>query len=766
MKDQKINHRPPQSSDSFEISTPKEKSVGMPAVVESLRQMNKYMDMPKALRASLKMNQKGGFDCPGCAWPDPDDERSPLGEYCENGIKALAEEATKFRANPDFFLKHSIAELSAMSDFTLGKSGRLTQPMYLAEGDDHYRAISWEAAFKKMAAQLNAVNPNEAIFYTSGRTSNEAAFLYQLFVRAYGTNNLPDCSNMCHESSGKALSQTLGIGKGSVTLEDIHQADLIMVMGQNPGTNHPRMLSALEKNKANGGTIIAVNPMKEAGLVHYTNPQKVSRMLMGGVDLTDLYLPIRINGDLAFVKALMILLLEKEEKNGGVFDHDFIKAQTTGYDEVIASIKTADFDTCVKESGLQEADIRKAAELIVANKNMIICWAMGITQQVNGVDTIKEIVNLLLLRGSIGKSGAGTCPVRGHSNVQGDRTMGIYESMSEGFHQKLDKAFGIQTPREHGYATIHAIEAMYEKKAKVFFAMGGNFLSAAPDTDYTAEGLRNCELTVHVSTKPNRSHLVHGKEAIILPCLGRTEMDMQASGYQFVSVENSMGVVHSSKGVLSPLSPALKSEVAIVAGLAKAVFANSEKVNIDWNVLEGDYDKIREKIEEVIPGFEDYNNRVREKNGFELPNGARTRNFSTSDGKAHFTVNALPENEIPAGHYHLGTVRSHDQYNTTIYGLDDRYRGIKNGREVILMNKKDMQLAGFKAKDKVNVHSIFKGKTRSIFNFSIVPYDLPQGNLMAYFPEANPLVPIDSFALESFTPVSKRIVVKLERVSA
>ena len=764
MKEKDIQHRPPNSTNGLNIKKPPTKSVGMPAVVESIKHIGKYMDMPKALKASLKMNQKGGFDCPGCAWPDPDDERSPIGEYCENGIKALAEEATKFKADPDFFSRHSIAELSAMSDFELGKSGRLTQPMYLAEGDNHYRAIGWNEAFNKIAKQLNQIDPNEAIFYTSGRTSNEAAFLYQLFVRSYGTNNLPDCSNMCHESSGTALSQTLGIGKGSVTLEDIHQADLIMIMGQNPGTNHPRMLSALEKNKLNGGKIIAVNPLKEAGLVHYTNPQKVSRMLMGGVDLTDLYLPIRINGDLPFIKALMILLLEKEKAKGGIFDKGFIDQYTSGYEELIRDIEQADFKACVDATGLSEADVRKTADMIAENKNMIICWAMGITQHTNGVDTIKEMVNLLLLRGSVGKKGAGTCPVRGHSNVQGDRTMGIFERMPEKFHQRLDAAFEIESPRAHGYGTVHAIEAMHDNKGKVFFAMGGNFLSAAPDTDYTAKGLRNCDLTVHVSTKPNRSHLVHGKEAIILPCIGRSEMDMQESGYQFVSVENSMGVVHSSKGVLSPLSASLKSEPAIVAGLAKAVFSTNDKIKIDWDHYVADYDRIRAKIAEVIPGFEQYNKKVREKGGFHLPNGARERVFKTSNNKAQFSVNPLPDLTIPAGHYHLTTVRSHDQYNTTIYGLDDRYRGIKNGREIIFMNIKDMDEAGLKAQDLVNVHSNFKGEKRTVYNFKIVPYDIPKGNLACYFPEGNPLVPIGSVARESLTPTSKKILVSVEKL--
>ncbi|MEM9411046.1 MAG: FdhF/YdeP family oxidoreductase, partial [Planctomycetota bacterium] len=744
MTDSKIEHRPPADDDRLQIHKPKNGAVGLKAVRESIRQMGRYMDMPKALRASLKMNQKGGFDCPGCAWPDPEDERSSVAEYCENGIKALAEEATKFKADPDFFRQHSVVELSRMTDFELGKSGRITHPMHLPEGATHYEEISWEDAFAKVAEHLHSITPDEAIFYTSGRTSNEAAFLYGLMVRAYGTNNLPDCSNMCHESSGRALSQTLGIGKGSVRLSDLYKADLIIVMGQNPGTNHPRMLNALEKCKDNGGKIVAVNPLKEAGLVRYTNPQKPLRVLTGGIELADLHLPVPINADMALTKSLMLKLLEKENQSGQIFDHKFIKELTTGFDEFVADLEQQDLDACIRQSGISESLIDQLAEMIAESKKIIICWAMGLTQQVNGVATIRELVNLLLLKGSVGIEGGGTCPVRGHSNVQGDRTMGIWEKMPEPYFDRLDKAFDISAHRKHGLDTVESIKAMHSGEAKVFLAMGGNFLSAAPDTDFTAQALRNCKLTVHVSTKPNRSHLVHGKEALILPCLGRTEIDIQNSGYQFVSVENSMGVVHSSKGILQPISDQLKSEPAIIAGLASAIFCKSEDVKIDWNQLVSDYDLIREKIEAVIPGFDNYNQRIRVETGFELPNGARTREFTTPDGKAHFTINTLPKEKLKNGQFQLMTVRSHDQYNTTIYGLNDRYRGIEQGRKIVLMNPDDIMQHGFQPNDLVNIYSIHQGKTRSVFNFKIIPYEIPKTCLATYFPEANPLVAIES----------------------
>ena len=757
-------HRTPKNKEEVKLSKPAEVSVGFKAILSSLQHMRSFMDMPDALRASLKMNQKGGFDCPGCAWPDPDDERSSIGEYCENGIKALAEEATKKRIDADFFRNHAIEELQQWTDYKLGKSGRLAEPMYLAKGSSHYEPISWDNAFAKIANKLKALDsPNDAIFYTSGRTSNEAAFLYQLLVRAYGTNNMPDCSNMCHESSGVGLSETVGIGKGSVTLQDIHEAELLIIMGQNPGTNHPRMLNALEKCKENGGKIISVNPLVEAGLIKYKNPQRVTKMLGGGTHLTDLYLPVRINGDVAFLKAVMYLLLEWEEERGNIIDKKFIEEYTDGYEVFSKTIKATDFEQCVSNSGLEKAAIIQAAEWIAAKEKIIICWAMGLTQHVNGVDNIKEIVNLLLLRGAIGKPGSGTCPVRGHSNVQGDRTMGIWEAPKDAFLDKLEEIFGIEAPREHGYAVVSAIKAMHEKKASFFMGMGGNFLSATPDTDFTAEALENCDMTVQVSTKLNRSHLITGKEALILPCLGRTEIDLQKGGYQFVSVENSMGIVHSSKGVLEPASDKLRSEVSIVCGIANKLLEDN---SIKWQEFVDDYDIIRDVIARAVPGFSNYNVKVRVPKGFYLPNGARDRKFNTATGKARFSITQLPENKLPTDQYVMMTIRSHDQYNTTIYGNDDRYRGIYNARRVVLMNEQDIKAEGWAKGDHVNVSSHYQGKKRLVQDFVIVPYRIPTRCVAMYFPEANPLVPIDLFAHKSHTPASKKILVTIVKENA
>jgi len=763
MKESKSNNIKifsPEELSKMKLSKPPKNSVGMPAILSSIQHMRQYMNAKDALNLSLKINQKGGFDCPGCAWPDPDDDRSSLGEYCENGIKAIAEEATKKSLTSDFFKSNSIESLSNKSDFELGKLGRLVEPMVLRADSNHYELIEWSEAFQLIANELNDLNsPDDALFYTSGRTSNEAAYLYQLFVRAFGTNNLPDCSNMCHESSGVALSQTLGIGKGSVTLEDLHKSELIIVMGQNPGTNHPRMLGALEKCKGNGGKIITVNPLPEAGLMNFTNPQSPLKMLTNGVALTDLYLPVKVNGDVAFLKAVMRLLLDKEEQNPGkIFDHDFIKEFTDGYQAFIDDLKSVDFEECVAESGLEKEQVVQAVEMIAATKKIIICWAMGITQHENGVDNIKEIVNLLLLKGAIGKSGAGTCPVRGHSNVQGDRTMGIWEAPKKVFLDNLEKEHKIKVPREHGLATVPAINAMHEKAGKIFFAMGGNFIGATPDTEFTAKAVQKCRLTVQVSTKLNRSHLVVGKQALILPCLGRTDKDMQESGEQFVSCENSMGVVQSSKGFLNPPSKKLKSEVAIVAELAAATLPDSP---IEWLKMAGNYDLIRAAIARVIPGFENYNERVRKSGGFYLPNGARERKFNTSTGKANFSINAIPKNDLAEDEFVMMTVRSHDQFNTTIYGMDDRYRGIKNERRVVMMNQDDINAINLKAKDVVDLSSEFNGVVREAKTFVIVPYPIPRGNIATYFPEANPLVPIDSFARGSMTPCSKFVRVKI-----
>jgi len=760
---EKTDAQPPEEFTGIKIKDPKKNSAGVPGILTALSHASRHLGPATAFKTMFRVNQKGGFDCPGCAWPDPDDDRSSLGEYCENGIKAIAEEATKKRLTPRFFARHSVKELASWSDFKIGKRGRLTQPMLLKEGATHYEPVSWEDAFQLIGQQLNALNsPDEAIFYTSGRTSNEAAFLYQLFVREYGTNNLPDCSNMCHESSGTGLSRTVGIGKGSVTLPDLFEAEVIIVMGQNPGTNHPRMLSALEKCKENGGKIITINPLPEAGLIKFTNPQRFGKMLSGGAKLTDLFLQVKVNGDIALLKAIMLMLWEEEQKApNSVFDHDFIGSKTLDYINFMVHLQSHKLEDLIAESGVPEEQIRAAAEMIMHKKKIIVCWAMGLTQHENGVENIQEIVNFLLLKGAIGKPGAGTCPVRGHSNVQGDRTVGIWEAPKPEFLDRLEKHFGFSPPREHGYAVVDAIKAMYEGKARVFFAMGGNFISATPDTEFTARALRNCDLTVHVSTKLNRSHLVHGKQALILPCLGRTDKDVQNEKEQFVSVENSMGVVHSSQGVLKPCSEHLLSEPAIVARLAKATLGERSKV--DWDKMVSNYDHIRDAIEATVPGFEDYNRRVREPGGFYLPNGAREQKFNTPSGKAHFTINPVPQNQLDEDEYIMMTIRSHDQYNTTIYGLDDRYRGIYNERRVVMMNKEDMENEGLKKGDVVDLLGHHKGQKRVAEQFIVVPYDIPPKCVATYFPEANVLVPIDSYARGSKTPRSKWVAIRISK---
>lgn len=749
----------PEAFGKLHLENPPQNSVGWGALVSSVEQMGQNMNAPDALRASLKMNQKGGFDCPGCAWPDPDDERSVLGEYCENGIKALAEEATNRHIGAAFFAEHSVAEISEWTDFEIGKQGRIVQPMVIGPSDTHYQPIGWADAFGLIASELKALNsPHEAVFYTSGRTSNEAAFLYQLFVRMYGTNNLPDCSNMCHESSGAALGQTLGIGKGSVKLEDFYQAEVVVVMGQNPATNHPRMLSALEKCKENGGKIISINPLPEVGLMRFTNPQRPLKMLTGGTPLSDVFLQVRINGDVPLLKAIMRLLLEADaQQPGSVLDWDFIREKTSGLEAFVAQLQRESFAQLVADSGVSEEKIREAAALLMPTRKIIVCWAMGLTQHQNAVDNIREVVNLLLLKGAIGKPGAGTCPVRGHSNVQGDRTMGIWEAPKPAFLDKLQTVFGFDPPRAHGYSTVEAIEAMHRGEAKVFVALGGNFLSATPDTEFTAKALQHCRLTVHVSTKLNRSHLIHGEQALILPCLGRTDVDVQASGEQFVTCENSMGVVQASKGVLEPPSEHLKSEVAIVCELAEATLGSKL---LNWLDLRDDYGRIRDLIEQTISGFEQFNERIQQPEGFYLPNAAREGVFQTTTQKANFSINTYQPTILQAGELLMMTIRSHDQFNTTIYGLNDRYRGIFNERRVVLMNRDDMAERGLKARQVVHLSSQY-GQVREARHFLVVPYNIPRGCVATYFPEANVLVPLDLQAHTSKTPVSKSVVVRV-----
>jgi len=749
----------------LKVTEPKTWAAGIPAVVAALNDVLAEAGAVRGMEALFKMNKKEGFDCSGCAWPDPDDDRSPIAEYCENGAKALAEEATTKKLTGEFFAQNSVANLVKLNDFEIGKKGRIAQPVYLPKGGTHYQPISWDDAFKKIADHLNCLaSPDEAAFYTSGRTSNEASFMYQLFVREYGTNNMPDCSNMCHESSGSALSDTIGIGKGTVKLNDFYDTDVIIIMGQNPGTNHPRMLTALQKAKENGTKIIAINPLHEAGLMGFKNPQTVKGILGITTQLADLYLQVKINGDMALLKAIERMLYEAELENPGkVFDHEFIKHNTVGYTGFLHHLQQHSIDELASAAGVPVRQIKEAADMLKYKSRIIVCWAMGITQHKNGVATIQEILNLVLLKGSIGKAGAGLCPVRGHSNVQGNRTMLIFDKPTPKQLDKLKEVFGFEPPRNHGYDVVESIKAMHEGKLKVFFAMGGNFLSSTPDTLYTAEALRKMKLTVHVSTKLNRAHLVHGEEAIILPTLSRSDKDVINSVSQFVSCENSMGVVQMSKGILDPISDDLLSENQIVCKLAKATIGN--RTVIDWDKYANSYDEVRDAIEKVIPGFDDYNKRVREPSGFYLPNGPREGKFTSKDfgDKVPFTLSELPEHKLADDEYMMATIRSHDQFNTTIYGLEDRYRGIHNERRVIFMNRKDMKKAGFKQGEQVDLSSYHNGKERVARLFIVVAYNIPERNTATYYPETNVLVPIDSVAEKSNTPTSKSVPVKIKK---
>jgi molybdopterin-dependent oxidoreductase alpha subunit len=754
--------QPPFESEPVQIKPIGKVAGGVPAVVEAMKSAWSEMGVIRGSRTLLNLNQIGGFDCPGCAWPEPDRERSHA-EFCENGAKHVADEATTKKLTAAFFEKWSVADLAEQSDYWLGKQGRLTEPMVLRENATHYAPLSWADAFVLIAEELNSLSsPNEAVFYTSGRTSNEAAFLYQLFVRQFGTNNLPDCSNMCHESSGVALTETIGVGKGTVLLEDFDLAQAIFVIGQNPGTNHPRMLTALQKAKQNGCRIVHINPLPETGMSRFKHPQHLGDLLGEGTSLSDLFLQVRINGDVALLKGIMkAVLAEEKTRPGEVLDREFINSFTSGFEEFSAALDQVDWADIIEQSGVARDDIEKAARIFIESERTIFCWAMGLTQHQNAVGNIQEIVNLMLLRGQLGKPGAGLCPVRGHSNVQGDRTMGITEKPNSAFLDRLTNEFGFEAPRAHGLDTVDSIKAMHNGQASVFFALGGNFLSATPDTEYTANALRRCRLTVQVSTKLNRGHLITGKQALILPCLGRTEVDMQQTGAQFVTTENSMAVVQASRGFLPPASPHLLSETGIVVGLAQATLGSRSAVN--WSELMDDYDRIRDSIARVVPGFDDYNERVRRPGGFHLPNSAREREFRTASGKATFTVHPLPDHKLGPGELLMMTIRSHDQFNTTIYGLDDRYRGIRNGRRVVLLNKDDILAAGVQEGDQVDLISHFNGEKRTARQFQVVPYDIPRQCAATYFPEANVLVAIGSVAEKSNTPASKSVVITIER---
>lgn len=740
-------------------------AAGVPAVMASLSDLVEEKTLLRGARALFSMNQFGGFDCSSCAWPDPDDDRSPIGEYCENGAKALAEEATTKRVTPEFFRKNSVYELSKLDDYQIGKMGRITDPMYLPEGGTHYQPISWDDAFKKIAAHLNALaSPDEAAFYTSGRTSNEASFVYQLFAKEYGTNNMPDCSNMCHETSGSALRPTIGIGKGTVTLEDFYESEVVVIIGQNPGTNAPRMMSALEKTKKNGGKIIAINPLPEAGLMGFRNPQEIKGVIGSGVKLADLYLPVKINGDMALLKAIEWLLLDFERKSPGeVLDKKFIEEKTVGYDAFVQQFESYRLDELAAECGVSADLLYEAAQMMAFKSRIIVCWGMGLTQQPNGVDMIREILNILLLKGSIGKKGAGVCPVRGHSNVQGNRTMMIDEKPTDEQLDRLQRFFGFNPPRKHGYDVVRAIKAIHEEKIKLLFCMGGNFLSATPDTTYTAHALRKLRLLVCVSTKLNRGHLVHGKEAIILPTLSRSDFDIVNGELQIVSTENSMGVVQSSKGVLKPVSNNLLNETQIVCRLAMATLGSRAVVN--WQRYHDSYDAVRDDIEKCIPGFDNYNTRVRHKGGFYLPNAARDEQLFASqyNYRAPFTLTEIPDNRLADDEYMMATTRTHDQFNTTIYGLDDRYRGIKNERRVIFMNEKDIQKAGFRNGDKVDLFNYDDGIERIAPLFIIVAYQIPEQNTVTYFPETNVLVSVNNVVKESNMPASKYVKIRIRK---
>ena len=749
---------PPETKPA-KFGRPKKTAAGIPAALSTLKHGIGRMGLTRTWKTLTVVNQSDGFDCPGCAWPDPEGHRTKF-EFCENGAKAVADEATKKKIGGKFFAKYSIQELSQQSDFWLNSRGRLVAPMYLAKGSNYYQPISWEEAISKISAKLRSLsNPNEAIFYTSGRTSNEAAFLYQLFARIFGTNNLPDCSNMCHESSGRGLGEVIGIGKGTVSLDDFNHASLILVIGQNPGTNHPRMLTALRDAKRKGAKIVHINPLPETGLQNFKHPQDYMKLKFGKDKLSDKFLQIRINSDAALLQGIMKILIEMDAEHN-FLDHDFINDKTEGFDELCSHLDSVNMDEVVEQTGLSEEEIRSVAQMCAESKATIACWAMGLTQHRNGVAAIQDVVNLLLLGGHFGRKGAGACPVRGHSNVQGDRTMGIWERPSEQFLTKMDSFIGIESPREHGYDVVDAIHAMKDKKCALFFCLGGNFLSAAPDTEFTASAMRNVDMTVQVSTKLNRSHLVTGEEALILPCLGRTEKDLQAGGYQFVTVENSMSVVHMSRGSLKPASNDLLSEPAIIAKIANKTL---DEPVVDWLNLISNYDRIRDLIEGSIAGFDDYNRRVRAQDGFVLPNPPRdTTSFNTPSGKAKFTTHDLPNLSISEGRFVMMTIRSHDQYNTTIYGLNDRYRGVKGGRRVVLMNPEDMEEKGLKKKQKVAIRSYFEDEIRSADDFAVLPYSIPRGNVATYFPEANVLVPSRSVADKSRTPTSKWVVVSIE----
>ena len=752
-------------------SAPKSVAAGIPAIISTAKHGYKQMGAISSITNLFRLNKFDGFDCPGCAWPDPDGHRS-IAEFCENGAKAVADEATRNRADPDFWSTYTVADLSRKSDHWLNSQGRLTDPLILRPGSERYEQIDWFDAFNIISEELVSLkDPNEAIFYTSGRTSNEAAFLWQLLARRFGTNNLPDCSNMCHESSGVALSDAIGIGKGTIKLEDFPISDLILIVGQNPGTNHPRMLTSLRDAKNAGSSIISINPLKEAGMGRFKHPQNPLEILGRGTQIADEHIAVRVNGDQALFRGFAKALIESK-----VIDRDFIAEYTHGFNEYLSAVVNTGWNQIEELSGIDRETIERIGSIISRSRSMIACWAMGLTQHKNSVYTIQEIANVCLLGGHIGRPGAGLCPVRGHSNVQGDRTVGIDHKPSKSFLDKLSETTGIICPSKQGVDTVEAVRRMRDGKATVFLSMGGNFLSSMSDTNATASALNNCSLTVQVSTKPNRSHLITGKTGIILPSLGRTEIDETLSGNQFVTVENSMGVVHASVGKAKPASNNLRSEPAIISGIALSLEEKLQRTRpeanpynawrhyftLDWKGLASNYDRVRELIEQIIPGFDNYNERCRQNGGFYLPNAVRDeRVFNTDSGKANFRTHELSSIDAGPDHFVMTTIRSHDQYNTTIYGMNDRYRGIDCGRRIVLVNQRDMENHGWKKYDLVDITSHFEGNQLLSTKWHVIPYEIPMGNVATYFPEANVLVPLDSVADGSNTPTSKSIDVTI-----
>lgn len=759
-----VSVRGNQDFSDLKLKDPVRIAAGVLGVKEALRHSFKEMGVVRSMNALADMNQQDGFSCPSCAWPDPE-KASKFAEYCENGAKALADEATTSHIGANFFKKYSVEELSELTDYELNKFGRIVEPLVLKPNSVHYETISWQAAYDLISEKLKELEvPDEAIFYTSGRSSNEAAFLYGMFARAFGTNNMPDCSNMCHESSGVALGETLGIGKGSVKLEDLYGAEVVIVAGQNPGTNHPRMLSALEKCKQNGGKVISINPLEESGLVNFKNPQHLKGWIGSGEDMADIHLPVKINQDIPLIKLILIRLAALDATKKDIFDHEFLKTYVDGYENLLEDLKTYDEKQLLEQSGVSKKKIDAVVNLLARKSKIIVCWAMGLTQHKNGVENIREYVNLLLLKGAIGKPNAGTCPVRGHSNVQGDRSVGIMHFVNKDFNEKIKKYLGFTPPEKEGYDTVGAMKAMHDGTAKFFMCLGGNFLMAASDTEYTAKAIQNCDLTVQISTKLNRTHLVTGKTALLLPTYGRSEKDMKDGKLRRITIENSMGQVRQSRGLLEPASENMKSEPEMIAEIADTFFDG--KHSMDWKSLGENYELVREKIDLVVKGFSNTEKQSKG-SGYYLPNNVRELDFSKlPNGKAQLTINKVPEHDLKDDEYMLMTIRSHDQFNTTIYGLNDRYRGVYNERRVIFMNIEDMKSSGLEKFDVVNITSTYDSLIRTANKFKIIPYTIPRGDLAAYFPETNVLVPYNHFADRSKTPISKSIKVRLKKVAA